>query len=90
MPQVSFIHSEPVYCQACSPLLGNNLRFDCTTLSVEFPKHYLALPTNNSEPALKNILDLQAEALLQDHNLSQYDSSTAETNHTIQTSLINK
>ncbi len=82
MPHVSFIHTEPDYYQAYKPHLGDNLRFDCTTLSVEFPKHYLALPINNSEPALKIILDQQAEVLLQNSSLPQYDSSRAETNHT--------
>lgn len=87
MPQVTFIHSEPDYSQAYQPHLGNNLHFDCSTLSVEFPKHYLALPINNSEPALKTILDQQAEALLQDSSPSQQECSTTHFNQQVKSEL---
>lgn len=64
LPKVGFIHPRPSYYSAYCEHLGNDLKFGGKELTVEFPVKDLSLKIKNPEPALKDILQQQAEALL--------------------------
>ena len=64
LPKVGFIHPRPSYYSAYCEHLGNDLKFGRKELTVEFPVKDLSLKIKNPEPALKDILQQQAEALL--------------------------
>lgn len=65
LPEVGFIHHEPSYSEAYKACLGERLSFSGQELTVAFPVYYLGLAIHNPEPVLKDILEQQAEILLQ-------------------------
>jgi AraC-like DNA-binding protein len=75
LPKIGFIHDKPSYSAAYEEHLGDRLSFGGRVLTVEFPVRYLALEIHNPEPVLKDILEQQAEVLLQQENSSNSDFS---------------
>lgn len=75
LPNIGFIHDKPSYSAAYEEHLGTRLSFGGEYLTVEFPARYLALAIDNPEPVLKDILEQQAEVLLQKESLSNSDFS---------------
>lgn len=73
LPKIGFVHERPDYFEAYGEHLGERLSFANDELSVEFSTRLLSLAIHRPEPVLKDILQQQAEVLLQEYNESSKD-----------------
>lgn len=62
--RIQFVAPEPGNQAAYLPFVRCPMSFDQPQLELHFPLAYLALPVTNSDPALKQLLEQQAQTLL--------------------------
>lgn len=62
--RIQFVAPQPVNVEAYQRFVSCPIAFDQPRLELQFPLTYLALPVTNSDPALKQLLEQQAQTLL--------------------------
>jgi len=62
--KVGFVHKKPDNLEPYQTILGCDIEFDSPTSYVKFPEEMLRLPIVKADPALRCLLDQQADALL--------------------------
>ena len=62
--RIGFVHSKPEDIAPYKKMLGCDVEFDCRNTDISFPISMLTLKVEKADPALRVLLDQQANALL--------------------------